>query len=61
MIVRGSHGEVSTGILQHNPGTGGVRLAFSILPGEATYSELRAQLFKDGAPITEVWLYRWTA
>jgi len=61
MIVRGSHGEVSPGILQHNPGTGGVRLAFSILPGDATYSELRAQLFKDGTPITEVWLYRWTA
>ncbi len=61
VLVRGSHGEVSPGILQRNPGTGGVRLAFSILPGEATYSEMRAQLFKDGEAITEVWLYRWTA
>lgn len=61
ILVRGSHGEISKGILQRNPATGGVRLAFSILPGEATYSELRAQMFKDGSPVTEVWLYRWTA
>ena len=61
MLVRGSHGEVSAPILQRNPATGGVRLAFSILPGEETYSELRAQMFKDGEPISEVWLYRWTA
>lgn len=61
VFIRGSHGEVSQGILQRNAGTGGIRLAFSILPGDAAYSELRAQIFKDGAPITEVWLYRWTA
>ncbi|SEW42282.1 glucans biosynthesis protein [Cognatiyoonia koreensis] len=61
VLVRGSHGEISEGILQRNPGTGGVRLAFSIVPGEASYSELRAQIFKDSTPVTEVWLYRWTA
>ncbi|MDA9865125.1 glucan biosynthesis protein G [bacterium] len=60
-VITSNAGNVSDGILQHNPGTGGVRLAFSLLPEEATSAELRAQLVKDGAPISEVWLYRWTA
>lgn len=61
VILRGSVGEVSRAVLQQNPGTGGVRMNFSILPGDATLVELRAQLLRDGAPLTEVWLYRWTA
>lgn len=56
-----SAGTVSTGILQRNPGTGGLRLAFSLLPEEVTVAELRAQLFHENTPISEVWLYRWTA
>jgi glucans biosynthesis protein len=35
-------------------------MSFSILPGDAQMVELRAQLRRDGAPLTEVWLYRWT-
>ncbi len=54
-------GEVTEGVLQRNPGTGGVRLAFKYDPQEAMASDLRAQLFKDGKSVTEVWLYRWTA
>ena len=61
IILRGSAGEVSPAVLQHNPGTGGLRMKFSILPGDATLVELRAQLLRDGKPLTEVWLYRWTA
>ncbi|WP_226780524.1 glucan biosynthesis protein [Oceaniglobus trochenteri] len=58
--VDASRGDATPGILQHNPGTGGMRLAFSFEPGEAQSVELRAQLFKDGSPISEVWLYKWT-
>ncbi|MEJ6396320.1 glucan biosynthesis protein [Yoonia sp. 208BN28-4] len=60
-VVTGSAGTVSGGILQRNPGTGGIRFAFSLLPEDATSVELRAQLFVDDTPISEVWLYRWTA
>jgi glucans biosynthesis protein len=47
-------------VLQRNPETGGMRLAFSFDPGEQTHVELRAQLRKDGQDASEVWLYRWT-
>jgi len=52
--------DVSKGILQRNPKTGGVRLAFNFDPAERTSIELRAQLRMDGKNISEVWLYRWT-
>lgn len=60
-VITSNAGTVSEGILQRNPGTGGLRLAFSLLPDEATSVELRAQLFLNEKPISEVWLYRWTA
>jgi len=60
-----NQGQVSSGILQRNPDTGGPRLTFSFDPGSAAAIELRAQLRRaDGAStptVTEVWLYRWTA
>ncbi|MGB3556131.1 MAG: glucan biosynthesis protein G [Jannaschia sp.] len=52
--------DVSDGILQHNPETGGSRLAFTFDPGDLTVVELRAQLVRDGQSVSEVWLYRWT-
>ena len=58
--IAATAGELSHGILQRNPETGGVRLAFVLEPGTATFSELRAQLRRDGRPVSEVWLYRWT-
>ncbi len=60
-IINASTGEVSTGVLQRNPETGGPRLAFKFNPGEAQLVEFRVQLRKDGAPLSETWLYRWTA
>ena len=60
VTLRSSAGDLSTGILQRNPGTGGVRLAFSFLPGDAQLLEMRAQMHVDNSPISEVWLYRWT-
>ena len=59
-IITASNGDVSTGVLQRNPETGGPRLAFKFDPGESRWVEFRAQLRKDGAPLSETWLYRWT-
>ena len=60
-FVRSSAGEVSQGILQRNPETGGLRYNFTFWPGEAQWAEMRAQLrAPDGGPLSEVWLYRWT-
>ena len=60
LTLRSNTGEISKGILQRNPGTGGVRLAFSFLPGEAPAVEMRAQMHVAGKAVSEVWLYRWT-
>jgi len=61
-LVRSSTGEVSEGVLQRNPETGGPRLVFRFSPGEARFAECRVQLrAADGGALTEVWLYRWTA
>ncbi|MEE9375591.1 MAG: glucan biosynthesis protein G [Rhizobiaceae bacterium] len=58
--VSSNKGKVSKGILQHNPATGGVRLAFTFDSGSHTSIELRAQLMHQGKKASEVWLYRWT-
>jgi glucans biosynthesis protein len=58
--IRASAGTVSGGVLQKNPETGGPRLVFKFEPGDAELIEFRAQLYVDGAPLSEVWLYRWT-
>ena len=52
---------VSDGLLQRLPDAQGVRLAFSFDPAGRTSAELRAQLTRDGRPVSEVWLYRWRA
>ncbi len=59
--VSSNRGKVSPGILQRNPKTGGVRLAFTFYPKDLTSIELRAQLMLNGKMASEVWLYRWTA
>ncbi len=58
--IRASAGEVSSGVLQRNPETGGPRLAFKFEPGDAELIEFRAELRLNGAPLSETWLYRWT-
>ncbi|MGR3512712.1 MAG: glucan biosynthesis protein [Paracoccaceae bacterium] len=60
-VVQASTGEASEGVLQRNPETGGPRLAFKFHPGDEQLIEFRAQLRLNGAPLSEVWLYRWTA
>ncbi len=59
--VTSPHAKTSDGVLQRNPQTGGLRLAFTFDPGKREMAEMRAQLRRDGKPLTEVWLYRWTA
>ncbi|NIZ59940.1 glucan biosynthesis protein G [Sedimentitalea sp. CY04] len=59
--ISSPHVDTSAGVLQRNPETGGLRLAFSFDPAERDLVELRAQLRKDGQMASEVWLYRWTA
>lgn len=60
MVVNTSVGEVSDAILETNPGTGGPRLAFTFHPGTEAQAEFRVQLRLNGAPLSELWLYRWT-
>lgn len=60
IVLRSSSGTLSSGLVQRNPETNGPRLAFTFKPEDATYIEFRAQLRLDGAPLSEVWLYRWT-
>ncbi|WP_299553813.1 glucan biosynthesis protein [uncultured Tateyamaria sp.] len=60
-LVRSSAGDVTEGIIQRNPETGGPRLAFTFMAGDAQWAEFRAQLRLDGQALSEVWLYRWTA
>jgi periplasmic glucans biosynthesis protein len=55
-----SGGEVSAPLLQTNPATGGLRLDFT-LKGDPTVAELRAELWRDGRRVAEVWVNRWVA
>ncbi len=59
-LIRASAGQVSKGIVQKNPETGGPRLAFKFHPEDAKTIEFRAELRLNGTPLTETWLYRWT-
>ncbi len=60
IVLRSSTGELSQGLVQRNPETGGPRLAFTFHPQEADLVEFRAQLRLQDAPLSEIWLYRWT-
>ncbi len=58
--ISANTGTVSDGVLQKNPETGGVRLAFTFDPKSAKSMEMRVQLMHEGHSISEIWLYRWT-
>ena len=61
IILRSNAGSITPGILQRNPETNGPRLAFTFKPEDALLAEFRAQLRLNNEPLSEVWLYRWTA
>lgn len=53
-------GRIENVTLQRHPGTGGLRLTFMLVP-DGPVAELRARVVQAGRPVTETWLYRWTA
>jgi glucans biosynthesis protein len=48
-------------VTQPNPETGGWRLSFQFSVKGQTSVELRAVLVQNDTPLSEVWIYRWTA
>lgn len=61
LVLSSSAGEIINPVLQANPHIGGWRVHFQLMPGTARLAELRALLTHGDRPITETWLYRWTA
>jgi glucans biosynthesis protein len=56
--VTTSAGAIAAVLVQANPATGGMRLDFT-LKGAPQVAELRAELWRGGRPVAEVWLNRW--
>ena len=56
-----SKGKVSNATLMSNNSIHGLRASFEIDPGDAGLIELRMRIMRGDKPITETWLYRWTA
>lgn len=59
--VASSHGEVRNAVAYRHPEGGDWRLSFELHPGATGTVELRARLLDGDGPLTETWLYRWTA
>jgi glucans biosynthesis protein len=59
-VVTTGAGEITSAIVQKNPATGGMRLDFTLVAGDAPYAELRAELLRNSERVSEVWLYRWS-
>ena len=55
-----SAGKIASPLLQRNPATGGLRLDFT-LKGDVPVAELRAEVWRGGLRVAEVWLNRWVA
>ncbi|MEO7773543.1 MAG: glucan biosynthesis protein G [Steroidobacteraceae bacterium] len=58
--VSASAGKIFHPVVQSNPTIRGLRASFELDPGSAGVIELRGLLSKDGKPVGETWLYRWT-
>jgi glucans biosynthesis protein len=56
-----SAGKISNPMLQSNPTIHGIRASFELDPNNAELVELRLRVMRDLQPVTETWLYRWTA
>jgi glucans biosynthesis protein len=59
--VGASAGKLLHPVLQPNPLTKGVRASFELDPAGSNLVELRMRLLRADRPISETWLYRWTA
>jgi glucans biosynthesis protein len=60
-IATADKGAVSNIVTQPNPETGGWRLSFQLAVKDQTAIELRAVLLENDTPVSETWIYRWTA
>lgn len=60
-IVSTSVGAIRDVVGRPNPEIKGYRVTFDLDPGNEELCELRMVLETDGKPISETWLYRWTA
>jgi periplasmic glucans biosynthesis protein len=56
-----SAGRLSNLVLQPSPLTKGVRASFELDPSNSNVAELRLRLLRGDRPVSETWLYRWTA
>lgn len=52
-------GTLSTPVVKTDPEIGGVRVALELDPEGAEVCELRCALVREGAVVSETWLYRW--
>jgi glucans biosynthesis protein len=59
--VTANAGEIRNTVIHRNVETGGWRISFELVPADARVVELRAEVKLGGRPLTETWLYRWTA
>lgn len=59
--VTSSAGTVFHPMVQKNPAIGGLRANFEFDPAGAPFVEFRAVVHKGDEPVSETWLYRWTA
>lgn len=56
-----SSGKISNTVVHPSPLTKGVRASFELEPANADVAELRLRLMRGDKPVSETWLYRWTA
>jgi glucans biosynthesis protein len=56
-----STGKISNASLVPNRSMHGLRASFEIEPNDADLIELRMRIMRGDKPVTETWLYRWTA
>ncbi|MBS0640310.1 MAG: glucan biosynthesis protein G [Proteobacteria bacterium] len=56
-----SKGAIVSSVVQANPDVSGWRVSIELDPQDNKLVELHARLMQDKEPLTETWLYRWTA
>jgi periplasmic glucans biosynthesis protein len=59
--VGADKGKIENAVVEPNAVTGGWRLSFQLVQGSEKLVELHARLMDGEAPLTETWIYRWTA
>ena len=56
-----SAGRISNAVVMSNGALHGLRASFELDPRDAELIELRLRIMRGDRPVTETWLYRWTA